>query len=155
CAASPCSTSSRLASVTVGNSLFAIALRWQTKRVGFGRTITSASEARVTRLANLVGHVFPTEVGNRFSYESVTEYRSSATTGATAGEPTITSACEYTKRYDAQRFNARLSGSAILLVCDYQITYKQSPDTKTNGKSRHVFVEELGVFLEIDPDAPS
>ena len=108
-----------------------------------------STTSQLVRISKLVGHVFPVTLGNRFSYETTSEWKSS--TGYSGGSTSVSS-CAVTKKFDARSFHANLSGNAFLLTCDDRSTDKKG--TVTNSKSRDIFIEMLGIWVKADPVAP-
>ncbi len=117
--------------------------------VAMGKRFTTTS--RLTRIDNLQGKIFPVRVGNTFSYDTYSEWRSSVKNGSGSNE--TQSKCEVTKRYDARVFHSDLTGSAFVLACDSKST-DTSSNTVTDLRNYDVFFESLGVWLKVDPVSP-
>jgi hypothetical protein len=137
--------STRSSSLGAANGLFTISY----SMVNTSKQTRMSTTSQLVRISNLVGHVFPVTLGNRFSYETTSEWKSS--TGYNGGS-TAVSTCVVTRKFDARSFNSHLSGDAFLLSCDDRSTDKKG--TVQNSKSQDIFIEMLGVWLKADPVSP-
>lgn len=132
--------------LSAANGSFNISYR-MTAAGGGIRTVTTS---QLIRIDNFKGRMFPVSVGNRFSYDS--EYQWKSTSGG-AGGSASTSTCEVTRKYDATSFHTNLTGAAYLLICDTQSTDRKD-NSVTNSKSREFFFDALGIWLKVDPVLP-
>lgn len=139
--------STRSSALSVANGLFYLVYKMQSSAGGRALTTTS----HLARIDNIQGRVFPLAVGNRFSYDSIYQWKSSAMKGG--GGSTSENSCEVTKKYEAKVFHVELTGMAYLLVCDSRST-QQDGSPATNSKTHDVFFESLGVWIRADPVSP-
>jgi hypothetical protein len=133
-------------SVSAANGSFVLSYR-MTSTVGRMKMTTTS---QLIRIENTRGHMFPMVLGNRFSFDLVSQWKSSAASGS---ESVSKNVCEVTRKYDARSFNANLTGAAYLLTCDAQTIEKKDNSIKTS-QTREVFFDALGVWLRVDPVSP-
>lgn len=139
----------RSSSLSVGNGLFNLSY----KMTNTSKQMRMSTTSQTVRIENMKGRVFPVTLGNRFSYDTVDEWKSSNSyTGGSSGGSTSRNFCTVTRKFDARTFHARLSGDAYLLVCDSESTDRKGSVTK--GQSRDIFIDMLGVWLRADPVSP-
>jgi Caspase domain len=133
-------------SVSAANGSFNLSYRMTNTS---GRTrMTTTSE--VIRIENMKGHMFPVVLGNKFSFDVTSRWKSSAVAGS---ESTSKYSCEVTKRYEAKNFHANLTGAAHLLTCNVQ-TIEKKDNSIRNSQTREMFFDALGIWLTVDPVSP-
>jgi hypothetical protein len=137
--------SNRSASVSAANGLFNLSYKIV---FASGRT-KHTTTTQLLRIENMSGRLFPVAIGNRFSYDSVYRWTSSAAGGS---ESSSKNSCEITRRYDARSFNEKLTGAAYLLTCNSE-TFEKSKGS-SSSQSRDLFFDSLGVWLRVDPVSP-
>ena len=110
-----------------------------------------AMTKRMVRIENMHGHIFPVEIGNRFSYEAL--YQDMSQTSS--DQYSERRSCEVTKRYDASVFHPKLAGQAYLLICDAQIAYRERTKPASGAHEwGSVYFDKLGIWIDADPIKP-
>jgi len=139
----------RSSSLSIGNGLLTLSYK-MTSASGKMRSTTTS---QLLRIENMRGRVFPVTLGNKFSYDSVHEWKSSNNqAGNHSGGSTYKTSCAVTRKFDAKTFHANLVGDAYLLLCDSVSTEKNGNVTKS--QSRDIFIDMLGVWMRADPASP-
>lgn len=132
--------------VSAANGSFTLSYR-TASTTGRMRTTTTS---QVIRIENMRGHMFPVVLGNKFAFDLVSQWKSSAAGGS---ESASKFTCEVTKKYDARSFHPGLAGAAYLLTCDAQ-TIEKKDNSISNSQTREIFFDALGVWLKVDPVSP-
>jgi hypothetical protein len=114
----------------------------------FGKTTT---RSKLISIDNMSGKMFPVQVGNRFSYDTVTRYDTAAPGYHGSNTYKTKNNCEVTRRFDASSFHSALTGFAYLTRCDFDTTYKGQPSANSRSESNSVFFDALGTWLSADP----
>jgi uncharacterized caspase-like protein len=98
-----------------------------------------------TKLDRLEGTLFPMAVAKKYRYRTATRYGEPSGDGDNLDDAT----CEVEKELPAAAFHRNLNGKAFVVGCEVKWSYSRS---QRNGMKRevYVFVNELGVFLQID-----
>ena len=133
----------RSSSFNAANGLFTLSYRFVAS--GQPRTTTTS---QLLQIQNMQGRIFPVTLGNKFSYDSVHE---SKTTGGYNSKWTLRESCTVTRRLEARSFHSGLTGDAYLLICEYSDSQNDGAQMK---RSRHIFIDTLGIWLKIDPVSP-
>jgi tetratricopeptide (TPR) repeat protein len=113
----------------------------------FGKSVTKEKTLRVD---NLSGHIFPLELGNRFSYERVSEQNTTMAGQHFRYQNSFTQSCSVSNRYDGSAFHSDLTGYAYIVDCNNRM---MTETATTNSPSRSIFFEELGFWISADPVA--
>jgi hypothetical protein len=146
-----CRSDSVTVSVQAANGLIGLGYRSSsTTTAPRMRPMKFTSLSRLLQVTNFSGHVYPVEVGNRFSWEEISESNAAGTR-----DETITkNSCTITRKFDASSFHPDLTGVAYLSICEVQTLYKKNSAANSRSQSRSVFFEKLGIWGSADPVAP-
>lgn len=100
-------STSQTTSVEAANGLISLGSKMlATVNLSYGKQMTTITTEKLLRITNIQGHVFPIEIGNRFSYEQVFQ----RTFSGFNDEHTDKTSCEVLKQYEAKSFHPRLAG---------------------------------------------
>lgn len=141
------SVTSRGNSVLAGNGLIQLGL----KQVSPNGRRSFTNTSRLLRIENIQGRLFPVEVGNRFSFDEVNNWRTSM---GFNDDFTRTTSCEVSRKYDAGAFHPGLTGAAYLALCRYDTVWKKNKSSNGRSQQKMVFFESMGYWLGVDPMLP-
>jgi hypothetical protein len=143
-----CASSGTTVSLSAANGLISLGYRSVTALPGTKSKYVSLT--RLLQVTNFSGHVYPVEVGNRFSYEEITETKAPSNND----ESVAKNACNVTRKFEAKSFHPDLTGAAYLVICEVQTVYKKNSAANSKSQSRNVYFEDLGIWSSGDPIAP-
>lgn len=138
-------------SLSAANGLISLGYRTVTTSSFPGmKSMKYNSLTRLLQVTNFSGHVYPVEVGNRFSYEEITETKSTSYND----ESVAKNSCAITRKFEAKSFHPDLTGAAYLAICEVQTMNKKNSSANSKSQSRSIFFEDLGLWSSGDPIAP-
>jgi hypothetical protein len=105
-----------------------------------GSGFSGTDSEKLLRIYSMKGHIFPVEVGNRFSYEAAYHQEIN-------GERTNNLSCEVTKKFDAKTLHAKLAGAAYAQVCTTQVRYPRK-GINNSASFTSYFLEALGTWID-------
>lgn len=133
--------------VSAANGLISLGLKSHTS----DRFADSNTFSRILAVENLVGHLYPMEVGNAFQYQ-IRHRLDTNTRGTHSSDETSTRySCEVVKLYDAELFYSSLKGGAYHVHCQNEITYLKSKSANIRIEKNLIFFDQLGAWIAADP----
>lgn len=123
-------------------------LQLGSRSTGSSRFGSSTTTLKIVRLNNLSGHLFPMQLGNRFSYKYINQQNTTMSGKRTSFEYAYSDTCSVIKQYEAKLFHPDLTGVAFLIECANQMSTVSST---ISGPVREVFFEDLGYWISADP----
>jgi uncharacterized caspase-like protein len=121
------------------------------------RTAPPLETRTLVRIVKMTGKVFPVEVGNQFSYVAAYRWNMPSPIASANTEITETKSCKVARKLNASAFHADLAGAAYLAECDARQSYGRTPEWLSftyTEKLATVFIEALGLWLEVNPSSP-
>ncbi len=140
--------------VMAANGLLELGSRNISRTTSHNRVATGTGPSIAVRVSNLSGHVFPMEVGNRFSYQTVSQSIVEAPGIHSNNELIENEKCEVARKLDAKSFQERLTGAAYVVRCDFQYVYPKMKSANNDGHRNTICFDALGVWIAADPVTP-